>query len=379
MRMLLAGGGTGGHLFPAVALAQRLLETDPQSRVLFVGTERGIEARILPELGLPLRTVDMAGFAGKGLVAKLALVPRLLLGIRQSLAILSDFRPEIVVGVGGYASVPVLVASKLRGIPFIIHEQNACPGLANRIFARWAERVCLSFQESDCAFHRGRTVLTGNPLRRGMEDCPPLPWGAPELLVFGGSRGARAINDAITAILPSLEPMKGRLTIHHQTGSEDLESVKMRYEAAGWDPQGVVPFITDMASAYARAHLVVCRAGATTIAELTACGRPSVLIPYPYAAGDHQTANARALARRGAALMLPQAEMTAETLGRLVRDLLEDRDRLLDMGGAAHALGRRGAADLILKECRAVALPPSGDKKIAAGEEKHRRTTGEVQ
>lgn len=355
MRMLLAGGGTGGHLFPAVALAQRLLETEPGSEVLFVGTQRGIEARILPELGLPLRTIDIAGFVGKGALAKAALLPRLVRSVGQSVAILREFRPDVVVGVGGYASAPVLAAAKLTRHPFVIHEQNACPGLTNRLLARWAERVCLSFQESDCAFHRGRTVLTGNPLRKGMEECPPIPWGDPELLVFGGSRGARAINDALVGMLPELEPLRGRLTIRHQTGAEDLERVREGYRQHGWGSAEVVPFIQDMAAAYARAHLVVCRAGATTIAELTACGRPALLIPYPHAAGDHQTANARALARRGAALMIPQPELTSESLGRVVCDLLGDRERLLDMGGAAYALGRRGAADLILKECRAVA------------------------
>lgn len=355
MRMLLAGGGTGGHLFPAVALAQRLQEVEPGSEVLFVGTARGIEARVLPELGLPLRTVDIAGFVGKGLGAKAALLPRLARSIRQSMTILSEFRPEVVVGVGGYASAPVLAAAKIKGYPFIIHEQNACPGLTNQLLARWAERVCLSFQESDCAFRRGRVVLTGNPLRRGMEECPPIPWSDPELLIFGGSRGAKAINEVVVMMLPELEPLRGRLTIRHQTGSEDLERVREGYRQAGWDPESVVPFIQDMASAYARSHLVICRAGATTIAELTACGRPAVLIPYPFAAGDHQTANARALARKGAALMVPQSELTAANLGRIVRDLLGDRERLLDMGGAAYALGRRGAADLILKECRAVA------------------------
>lgn len=358
MRMLLAGGGTGGHLFPAVALAQRLQEVEPGSEVLFVGTERGIEARVLPELGLPLRTIDIAGFVGKGAAAKVALLPRLLRSVRQSMAILSEFRPDIVVGVGGYASAPVLAAAKIKGYPFVIHEQNACPGLTNRLLSRWAERVCLSFQESDCAFHRGRTVLTGNPLRKGMEECPPIPWSDPELLVFGGSRGAKAINDAVVAMLPKLEPLRGHLTILHQTGTEDLARIRAGYRQAGWDAEGVVPFINDMVGAYARAHLVICRAGATTIAELTACGRPAVLIPYPFAAGDHQSANARALARRGAALMLPQAELTPDSLGRIVCDLLGDRERLLDMGGSAYALGKRGAADLILKECRAVARKP---------------------
>jgi UDP-N-acetylglucosamine--N-acetylmuramyl-(pentapeptide) pyrophosphoryl-undecaprenol N-acetylglucosamine transferase len=355
MKMLLAGGGTGGHLFPAVALAQRLLEVEPESQVQFVGTGHGIEAKVLPELGLPLATIDIAGFVGKGLRDKLALFPLLFKSVRQSMRILDRFRPDVVVGVGGYASGPVLLAARFKGYPFLIHEQNAWPGLTNRILARWADRVCLSFSDSDRAFHHGRTVLTGNPLRRGMEDCPPIAQGNPVLLVFGGSGGARAINNAMVAALPLLEEFKETLGIFHQTGTEDLERVREGYQQAGWNADGVVPFIQEMAEAYAKAHLVLCRAGATTIAELTACGRPAIMVPYPFAAADHQTANARALARKGAVLMLTQPELTAERLARILGDLFRDRGRLLIMGGVAKSLGKKGASDLILKECRAIA------------------------
>ncbi|BCR03962.1 UDP-N-acetylglucosamine--N-acetylmuramyl-(pentapeptide) pyrophosphoryl-undecaprenol N-acetylglucosamine transferase [Desulfuromonas versatilis] len=354
MRLLLAGGGTGGHLFPAVALAQRLLETDPGSEVLFVGTQRGIEARTLPALGLPLRTVDIGGFVGKGWLKQLAVGPQLAKSIWQSLTIITGFKPDVVVGVGGYASGPALVAAKLKGLPVLIHEQNAWPGLTNRLLARWTDRICLSFSESDRAFHHGRTVLTGNPLRKGMDDCPPIPAAQPLLLVFGGSRGARAINDAMVETLAHLAPLKGKFEILHQTGTEDLERVRAGYREAGWNPDSAVPFIQDMAAAYARAHLVLCRAGATTIAELTACGRPSILVPYPYAAADHQTANAQALASKGAGLLLPQSDLNAELLGRMIGDLFHDRERLLSMAGAAFSVGKRGAADLILQECRAI-------------------------
>ncbi|PLX81655.1 MAG: undecaprenyldiphospho-muramoylpentapeptide beta-N-acetylglucosaminyltransferase [Desulfuromonas sp.] len=357
MKLLLAGGGTGGHLFPAVALAQRLIETEEDSEVLFVGTKRGIEARVIPELGLPLETIDISGFVGKGWAGKLTFGPRLAISVRQSLAILERFRPDVVVGVGGYASAPVLAAAKMRGYPVLIHEQNAWPGLTNRCFARWADRVCVSFADADRAFHHGRTVVTGNPLRQGMDECPPIPRENPLLLVFGGSLGARAINEAMVETLPLLEPLKGELTILHQSGPKELERVREGYRNAGWDPEGVVPFIEDMAQAYARSHLVVCRAGATTVAELTSCGRPAIMIPYPHAAGDHQTTNANALARRGAALLLPQADLTAELLVRLVSDLFRDRERLLAMAGVARSLGRKGAVDLVLKECRIIARP----------------------
>jgi UDP-N-acetylglucosamine--N-acetylmuramyl-(pentapeptide) pyrophosphoryl-undecaprenol N-acetylglucosamine transferase len=364
MKLLLAGGGTGGHLFPAVALAQRLLETDPAAKVLFVGTRRGIEARILPELGLPLETIDISGLVGKGWWGKMRVLPGLVKSLRQSMSILDQFRPDVVLGVGGYASGPALLAARFKGLPTVIHEQNAWPGLTNRLLARWAERVFLSFGEADRAFNRGRTMLTGNPLRRGMEDCPPMGQGKQTLLVFGGSRGARAINQAMVEALPLLDEFRDRLDIVHQTGADDLETVRKGYHDAGWQGAEVVPFINDMAAAYARAHLVVCRAGATTLAELTVCGRPAILIPYPHAAADHQTANARALTRKGAGLMLAQSDLTGERLALLAGNLLKDQERLLFMSSVALSLGRRGAADLILQECRKIAGEVAARKAV---------------
>ena len=357
MKMLLAGGGTGGHLFPAVALAEELLGENPEAQLLFVGTHQGIESRVIPQRGWPLRTIDIAGFVGTGWRRQVMLVPKLGRSLRQSLRILRDFQPQVVVGVGGYASGPLLAAARLKRYPTLIHEQNAQPGLTNRLLGRWVDRVCVSFPRSAKRFPAGSTVFTGNPVRRAISDCPPLPNGPPHLLVFGGSRGARAINEAVVAALAHLEGLRDRLTITHQTGEEDLEQVREGYRNAGWDPAAVVPFIDDMSGAYAKAHLVICRAGATTVAELAACGRPALMIPYPYAAGDHQSANAAALARRGAALQMPQSDLTPEKLGHLLREVLADRDLLVSMAGAAHALGRRDAAAAILKECRAIARP----------------------
>lgn len=354
MRLLLAGGGTGGHLFPAVALAQRLLAQDPEAQVLFVGTARGIESRVLPELALPLQLIEIRGFVNLGLAGKLRMLPCLVKSVWQGLRILRDFRPDVVLGVGGYASAPMLVAARLKGIPTVIHEQNAWPGLTNRLMGPWARCVCLSFSEAERAFHRATTIVTGNPLREGMEGCPPIGGSTPQLLIFGGSRGARAINDAMLEALPLLERWRSRIGILHQTGEEDLQRIREGYAGAGWPAESVVPFIHDMAAAYAGAHLVVCRAGATTLAELAACGRAAILIPYPHAAGDHQTINALAMARQGAALILPQQDLTAQHLASLIDDLMDNRQRLLSMAAAARSLGIEGAADRILKACRSM-------------------------
>lgn len=355
MRLLLAGGGTGGHLFPAVALAELLRHEEPGSDVLFVGTERGLEFRLLPELGWSLRTVPMQGWAGASFGARCKALVGLGRSLLQSWRILAEFRPDVVVGVGGYASVPVLLAARLAGVPYLIHEQNAWPGLANRVLGRWAKRVCLSFPEAGKAFRHVSKTVTGNPVRAAMEQCPNLPPGPPQLLVFGGSQGARAVNRAIIAALPQLEQWRDILGIVHQAGAADVESIQMAYREAGWSKVKVVAFITDMAAAYAKASLVVCRAGATTLAELAACGRPAILIPYPYAAGNHQTANAAALAAKGAALMIEERSLVPADLGRLIDRLLADPPRLASMAAAARSQSRRGAAARLLAECRAVA------------------------
>lgn len=352
MRLLLAGGGTGGHLFPAVALAQLLLQQDPNAAVQFVGTEKGLEYRLLPKLGLPLKTVDMAGVVGRGWRGKLEMLPRLTKSMRQAQKVLKEFQPDLVVGVGGYSSVPVLLTAKLLGIPYVIHEQNAVPGLSNRLLGRWAKRIFLSFNEASVSFQQEKTVLTGNPLRAGLDAVGRQLPEPGKLLIFGGSRGAQAINHTVMAMLPLLKEWDGCPQLFHQTGDADLEEVRQAYRDAGFEHAQVVPFIDDMATAYAEAKLVICRAGATTLAELAVCGRPAILIPFPFAAGDHQTANARALATIDAAFLLPQTELKAETLVVQLKELLNDQQRLQEMADRIRILGQPGAAKKILNECR---------------------------
>ena len=354
MKLLLAGGGTGGHLFPAIALAEQFKSEEPQGEVLFVGTGHGLEARMLPELGWALETIEMSGWAGRGFIGRFRVLGQLLKSLGQSRKILRNFSPDVVVGVGGYASVPVLLAAKIQGIPFVVHEQNAWPGLANRLLGRWAKRVCLSFDEADRAFHCSATVLTGNPVRSAMETCPVIDDEKTCLLVFGGSQGARAINRAIVAALPMLEEWRGKLQIIHQSGEQDYEETVQGYRDNNWPNVEVTPFIKDMVGAYAKSTLIVCRAGATTLAELTACGRPAILVPYPYAAAGHQSTNAMAMAARGAAMTMEEADLTPERLATLVSGLLHDRTSIKTMASAARGLARRGAAARLLQECRAV-------------------------
>ncbi len=363
MRLLLAGGGTGGHLFPAVALAQLLLAQDQEAAVQFVGTAKGLEARLLPKLGLPLQTVDMAGVVGRGWRGKLEMIPGLLKSMQQAKRIIQGFHPDLVLGVGGYSSVPVLLTAKRLGIPYLIHEQNAIPGLSNRLLGRWAKRIFLSFANSGRGFDARKTLVTGNPLRSGFAAVPAALPKNGKLLIFGGSRGARAINQTVMDMLPLLKDWPELPEILHQTGEDDLLPVRQAYSAAGMDPQQVVPFIDDMAKAYADARLIICRAGATTLAELTTCGRPAILIPFPFAAADHQTANARALADVGAAKLLPQQELTAEKLAALVGELFADQKSLQRMADLGRTLGQPGAAEKILNECRRLLgtpLPEAG-------------------
>ena len=352
MRMLLAGGGTGGHLFPAVALGQLLLKRDATAEILFVGTRRGIEYRLLPQLDLPLEVIDMVGMVGRGWRGKMELIPKLIRSLFQAQRILRQFQPDLVVGFGGYVSVPVLMAAKILHIPYLIHEQNAIPGAGNKLLARGAAMICVSYADTLNYFQRDKVRLTGNPLRQGLdriEEELPVPG---QVLVFGGSRGARAINEAMVASLPELLNWPEPPQILHQTGDEDCIRVKEAYVAAGYTRARVVPFIDDMADAYAQSSLVICRAGATSLAELTVCGRPAILIPFPHAADDHQSANARALEHAGAAVVLQQKDLTGFRLATELRILLADRDQLQLMAQRGRSIARPDAAEKILVECR---------------------------
>lgn len=366
MKLIIAGGGTGGHLFPGMAVAEEFMARDPESRVLFVGTERGIEARAVPAAGFRLELISATGIRGKGIGAKLKGAGLMLNGYRQSRAVLASFNPDAVLGVGGYASLPVLLAARRMGIPCFIHEQNAVPGMTNKLLARMVDRIFITVRESARFFPVEKTLLTGNPLRRqildrlanadrekGGVDSPDLRPITPEsefnLLVFGGSQGAHAINLAMVEALPHLKRGGLRLEITHQTGERDCPEVTAAYGAAGIEAR-VLPFITDMAAEYARADLIICRAGATTIAEVTAMGKACLFIPFPYAVDDHQRRNAEALLNRSACFMLLERDLNGARLAEMIMNLAGDLELTRRTGEKAFGEAHLDAAAIIVDE-----------------------------
>ena len=364
LRVLIAGGGTGGHLFPGVALAEEVRARGGE--VLFVGTARGIEARVLPEQGWPLQLIDATGIKGRGTRGLLAGLLRLPRAWWQSLRIVRGFRPDVVVGVGGYASGPVVATAAMLLRPTAILEQNSIPGITNRILSRLVRRVFCTFPDRGGFFPRRKVMLTGNPIRRpilaalqaagGSTAQPASEARAPRLFVFGGSQGARAINDMMIAAMPELLAQVPGLEIWHQTGRGDQERVSAAYAAAGLRAPRVrvADFLTDMASPYAWSDLVLCRAGATSLSELAAAGRPAVLVPFPQATDNHQEHNAHALVEAGAAVLLREREWSAATLTTTLAGLLAEPRRLAEMRTAMLGAARPAAAGAIYSELLAL-------------------------
>lgn len=326
MKVLIAAGGTGGHLYPGIAVARELLKKDG-NQVLFVGTELGIEAKVLPKEGLPLRCIRVGKLKGMNLFSVLKTLITLPMSIFQSARLLSEEKPDVVIGVGGYSSGPVALAAWTFGIPLLIVEPNSYPGLANRVIGRIADRVVLCFPGSTGKqfFSKKKTSLTGPLVRKGIERGDRftalktfgLDPGCFTVFAMGGSGGAHAINMAMKDAAPLLKDVP-RLQIMHQTGEKDVADVTDGYRAAGL-PAVVFPFIHDMAGAYAAADLVISRSGATTVAELAVCGKRAVLIPFPFAADNHQEYNARTLAELGGADVIIQKELTPGVLAGLIR------------------------------------------------------------
>ncbi|NBD14223.1 undecaprenyldiphospho-muramoylpentapeptide beta-N-acetylglucosaminyltransferase [Corallococcus silvisoli] len=355
MKVLIAGGGTGGHLFPGIALAEEVVTRHPNNEVVFVGTERGLEARVVPKEGYPLEFVKVQGLKGKGVVGLIKGLIALPLAFLASFRILSRQKPDVVVGVGGYASGPVVLAAWLMGIPTAIQEQNALPGLTNKILGRIVKVVFTSFEEARNHFPEAKVQMIGNPIRKKLMDNYLRSSAAHEkfsVLVFGGSLGARGVNTRVLDALDALGDVKEQISIVHQTGKLDLETVRKGYADKGFaDVATVVEFIDDMSSAYAKADLVICRAGATSLAELTVCKKPSILVPFPHATDNHQEVNARALVDAGAAVMFRESELTGQKLAETLRGLMTDPAKLKQMAKKAGILGRPAAAKELADVC----------------------------
>lgn len=355
MKLAVAGGGTGGHLFPGLAVAELARERRLADEVIFFGAERGIESWAVPKAGFELVAEKVHGIAGGSALAALRSVAEMTAAAGRARREIRRRGIDAVIGLGGYASAPAVLAARSLGVPVVLLEQNRRPGISNRALGRLATRVCTSFQSTASSFPAGKVVCTGNPLRRGFEVRPPMQ-GRDVLLVFGGSAGARSLNGAMTAALASVAGDAGLVArlpgrrlpaIVHQVGKPFVDEVRAAYAQAGIAVE-VTAFIEDMPSMYARARLAVCRAGATSIAELIATGTPSVLVPLATSAGGHQLENARELEQAGAARVVIDDKDCARSLQHVLGELLIDDAALTSMADRAAAMGRPGATERVL-------------------------------
>ena len=350
MRVLIAAGGTGGHIYPGIAVAKEILRRAPGSEIRFVGTARGLENKLVPQAGFELSLIDSAGLKNVGPIARargLLVLPKSFLSARR---LLKAFRPDAVIGAGGYVSGPVVLTAALLKLPTLVMESNALPGWTNRVLARFVDKAAVSFDAALPHF-RGKAVVTGNPVRREFFEIAASTRrpGQFSILVFGGSQGARAINEAMIAALPSLAGLKDVLRITHQTGEADFAKVSSGYAEAGWGERASVrKYIDNMVDAFADVDLVICRAGATTTAELIAAGKASVMIPFPLAADDHQRRNAEALAAAGAGRMILQQDLSGERLAEEITTLARDSERITKMEQAARQLARGDSAAAVV-------------------------------
>ena len=352
MKVIIAGGGTGGHIFPGLAIADELKRQVQNTRVLFVGTRRGMESDLVPKRGYSVAYIPAAGFKGKNIVARLRAMVKLPLGFIQALRILHSYEPDIVLGTGGYVAGAVCLMAKLLRIPVALQEQNAIPGLTNRVLGKFANRIFISFPDSEKYFTSKNVVLTGNPVRASIRAVKPRQVGQNNKLtiaVVGGSQGARTINNAVVGALNILKGILGGLYFIHQTGKLDEQTVKEAYTKFAGVGEAAA-FFDDMAAIYTRADLVISRAGAG-ILEIAVCGLPSILVPYPFAADDHQRANGELFVEQGAAILVNNADFTSERCAELIQSFYQDRQRLADMGEAARKIGRPDAAQDIARSC----------------------------
>ncbi|MBI5237173.1 MAG: undecaprenyldiphospho-muramoylpentapeptide beta-N-acetylglucosaminyltransferase [Deltaproteobacteria bacterium] len=350
MKLVMAGGGTGGHLFPALALAEEFKKRDRDTEIIFIGGKGGLEERIVPRYGYPLRVLNVEGIKRRKGFERIRALAKAAKSTVDAIGILRSIRPDGVIGSGSYSSAPVVLAAKILGMKTAILEQNALPGLTNRVLGKVVDRIYIAFEEARVFFPGGRTILTGNPIRKDiMERFRDTFVERNEkfsILVFGGSQGATAINTAFLDAIEYLTDIWSGLRVVHQTGEEGYEAVKAAYRRKDLKVE-LFKFIDDMAGAYNSADLVVCRAGATSIAEITALGLASILIPYPFAADDHQTVNARCLSEHGASVMIRQDKLTGSALADTIRKLYKNPRELKEIRERVKMFGKPMASEMI--------------------------------
>lgn len=348
LAVVFAGGGTGGHLYPGLAVARELARQRPEVQISFAGTARGLEATVVPREGFPLDLIRSVGIKGQSLAARARGIGMLVPSTQDAWELLSRRRPSVVIGVGGYSSGPVVMLAALRRVPTLVLEQNVVPGLTNRLLARVVDAAAVSYDDTR-SFFGARAFVSGNPVRAEFFDVgePPAMVGRPpQVLVLGGSQGAHAVNVAMVAAMPLVLARLPGVALVHQTGTRDLEVIRRGYQDHAVAAEASA-FLDPVVEAVRRADLIVCRAGATTLAELAAAGRPAILIPFPAATDDHQRKNAAVLARQDAAVVLDERDLTPRALADAIVTLVGDADRLARMRAAVRTLARpRAAADI---------------------------------
>ncbi len=346
MKVLIAAGGTGGHIYPGIAVAKEIVRRDAESKILFVGTSRGLEMKIVPENGFELSLINSAGLKNVSFLGKLKGLLILPKSFLEARALIKDFQPDAVVGAGGYVSGPVLLMASLMRVPTLVMDSNALPGFTNRRLAPFVTKAALTFEEA-VKFFGKKGVVTGNPVRKEFFDIPLKARDNSKfsVLIFGGSQGARAINLAMVNALGNLQDYKDKLFITHQTGEHDFETVQKSYAENDWESADVRRYISDMVSEFAASDLIISRAGATTCAEVAAAGKAALMIPLPTAADDHQRKNAEALKKAGAARMILQKDLSGEILAKEIAEFINAPEKITEMEKSAKKLARKDAAE----------------------------------
>lgn len=384
MKVLLSGGGTGGHVYPAIAIANRIKEEHPDAEILFVGTSKGIESEIVPKYGYELKTVTVQGFKRKIDLDNVKRVFKLFKGLEQSRSVVKKFKPDIVIGTGGYVSGPVLFNASMKKIPTVIHEQNSFPGVTNKILAKMVTTVLTSFEDSHQRFPEGtreKLVLTGNPVRKEIlvarKNMARRNLGISEdkkmVLCYGGSGGSEEINDAMRLVIENM--VKDDVAFIFATGKYYYEEFEKSISDIGLKPyQRIVPYLEDMANALAASDLVIGSAGAISLAEITALGKPSIIIPKAYTAENHQEYNAKSIEKQGAGIAILEKNLTPESLNTAVFKLLGDKEALIDMENASRAIGKPEAIDLIYNEVMKIYNANNKQKSSSKKENKEIKT-----